>query len=109
MKQGGPTGWTLVAVEDCDLAGIPIPKGATVHVYPGTARPIVMVCDLPPNYGAIGGLLCDEQLVQVTGPSPAVASLPPSPALQLLPTAGPRRAVRCTPRRSSRARLALVR
>jgi hypothetical protein len=100
--QGAPVGWTLIAVVDCDLAGIPIPKGATLHVTPGTARPIVMVADLPPNYGAIGGLLCDERLVQLTGPSPAVSSLPASPGLQLLPAATPRRASRCTPRRSGR-------
>jgi hypothetical protein len=108
MQQGGPVGWTLIAVADCDMAGIFIPKGATVHVTPGTARPIVLVADLPPNYGAIAGLLCDEHLVQVTGPSPAVSSLPSSPFLQLLPPA-PRSTRRCTPRRSSRARLALVR
>jgi hypothetical protein len=108
MSTKAPTGWTLIAVEDCDLAGILIPKGTTVHVYPGTPDPIRMVASLPPNYGAIAGLLCDEKLVQITGSSPAVSSMPAAPALQLVPTAR-HRAPRAAPRRSARPRLALVR
>lgn len=111
MTQGSPTGWTMIAVEDCDFAGIPIPKGARLHVAPDSKRPVVLIADLPPNYEAITALLCDKRLVQVTGSPAAMASLPASPPLQLVPSSsrqGPRHRLRVVRRRSALVPLSLV-
>lgn len=101
-------GWTLVAEQDCDFAGIAITKGTTLHVHPGTTHGIVRIECLPPNYGAIAGLLCDGLLTQVDGPSPIVQSLlPQAPSLSLSSQRG---AVRAAPASAwDRRRLALVR
>jgi hypothetical protein len=103
-------GWTFRARVACDFAGISIPAGATLHVYPGTSEPVVLVQDLPPNYGVIAGLLCDELIEQIDGPSIEMLPLPAPLPVRLVPTAR-RGASRSSPRRSARlrSRLALVR
>jgi hypothetical protein len=106
-------GWTFRARVACDFAGISIPAGATLHVYPGTSEPVVLVQDLPPNYGVIAGLLCDELIEQIDGPSVETLPLPVPLPVRL------ERGLRCgvsrpsrpwsVRRRLARSRLALVR
>lgn len=101
-------GWTFRARVACDFAGISIPAGATLHVYPGTAEPVVLMQDLPPNYGVIAGLLCDELIEQTDGPSVDLLPLPAPTPVRLVSTAR-RGAFRASRLRSGRRRLALVR
>jgi hypothetical protein len=100
-------GWTFRARVACDFAGISIPAGATLHVYPGTSEPVVLMQDLPPNYGVIAGLLCDELIEQIDGPS--LETLPLPAPLPLRSERFARRgAVRVSRPRARRRWLALV-
>lgn len=101
-------GWTLVALDNCDLAGIRIAKGTTLHVNPGTPHGIIRIESMPPNYGAIAGLLCDGLLTQTDGPSPIVLALQSlAPVLSVSTQRNVSRADHATGR--DRTRLALVR